>query len=172
MEGKTAFFHCVTKRPDTSFVMWYKDGVPLTDMHDLFERSLMGPDGSLSIDPTRMSDLGEYVCMVKNTEGEEQSARAYLNIQCKWLALLLFNKMFRFNVAEFLFIVKDKAKVIYAPQEVYLPYGQPAILDCHFRSNPPLTNLRWEKDGFLFDPYNVQVWLVNQMSFEIMSDVP
>lgn len=51
----------------------------------------------------------------------------------------------------------DKAKVVYAPKEVYLPYGQPAVLDCHFRSNPPLTNLRWEKDGFLFDPYNVQV---------------
>lgn len=39
---------------------------------------------------------------------------------------------------------------------MYFPFGQPAILDCHFRSNPPLTNLRWEKDGFLFDPYNVQ----------------
>lgn len=51
----------------------------------------------------------------------------------------------------------DKAKVVYAPKEIYLPYGQPAVLDCHFRSNPPLTNLRWEKDGFLFDPYNVQV---------------
>lgn len=52
--------------------------------------------------------------------------------------------------------VLDKAKVIYAPREVYLPYGKPALLDCHFRANPPLTNLRWEKDGFLFDPYNVQ----------------
>lgn len=52
--------------------------------------------------------------------------------------------------------VSVKAKVIYAPKEVYFPYGRPAILDCHFRSNPPLNNLRWEKDGFLFDPYNVQ----------------
>lgn len=50
----------------------------------------------------------------------------------------------------------DKAKVLYAPKEIYLPYGRPALLDCHFRANPPLTNLRWEKDGFLFDPYNVQ----------------
>lgn len=58
----------------------------------------------------------------------------------------------------FCYMLLDKAKVIYAPSEVYLPYGQPAILDCHFRSNPPLTNLRWEKDGFLFDPYNVQVY--------------
>lgn len=46
---------------------------------------------------------------------------------------------------------------MYAPPEVYLPFGKPAILDCHFRANPPLKNLRWEKDGFLFDPYNVQV---------------
>lgn len=51
----------------------------------------------------------------------------------------------------------DKAKVIFAPPEIHLPYGKSAVLDCHFRSNPPLTNLRWEKDGFLFDPYNVQV---------------
>ena len=52
--------------------------------------------------------------------------------------------------------ISDKAKVIYAPREVHLAYGRPAILDCHFRANPPLTNLRWEKDGYLFDPYNVQ----------------
>lgn len=50
----------------------------------------------------------------------------------------------------------DKAKVVYAPPEIHLPYGRPAIIDCHFRANPPLTNLRWEKDGFLFDPYNIQ----------------
>lgn len=55
----------------------------------------------------------------------------------------------------FCFRVADKAKVIYAPQEVFLAHGKPAILDCHFRANPPLTNLRWEKDGFLYDPYNV-----------------
>uniref|UniRef100_A0A336N3I8 CSON010025 protein n=1 Tax=Culicoides sonorensis TaxID=179676 RepID=A0A336N3I8_CULSO len=63
--------------------------------------------------------------------GDEQTVKAFLNVQYK-------------------------AKVIYAPKEVYFPYGRPGILDCHFRSNPPLTNLRWEKDGFLFDPYNVQ----------------
>jgi hypothetical protein len=45
---------------------------------------------------------------------------------------------------------------VFAPREIYFAFGQQAILDCHFRSNPPLTNLRWEKDGFLFDPYNVR----------------
>lgn len=131
MEGQTAFFHCVMKSPDVSTIRWYKDGKPLGELHDLVHRSYSAPDGSLSIDPTMMSDLGEYECVVRSDDGETQTARAFLNIQYK-------------------------AKVIYAPPEVYLPYGQPAILDCHFRSNPPLKNLRWEKDGFLFDPYNVQ----------------
>lgn len=40
---------------------------------------------------------------------------------------------------------------------MYFPFGLPALLGCHFRSNPPLTNLRWEKDGYLFDPFNIQV---------------
>uniref|UniRef100_A0A1A9UMY0 Ig-like domain-containing protein n=1 Tax=Glossina austeni TaxID=7395 RepID=A0A1A9UMY0_GLOAU len=117
MEGQTAFFHCVMKYPDTSMASWYKDGVLLQDIPDLMRRSYMGPHGSLSIDPTMMSDYGEYECQVRNNE--------------------------------------NKAKVIYAPPEVYLPYGQPAVLDCHFRANPPLKNLRWEKDGLLFDSYNV-----------------
>lgn len=64
-------------------------------------------------------------------------------------------------------VFSDKAKVIYAPTEIYLPYGRPATLDCHFRSNPPLTNLRWEKDGFLFDPYNVQVCIISFYSCHI-----
>ncbi|EDW77650.2 uncharacterized protein Dwil_GK24612 [Drosophila willistoni] len=129
-EGQTAFFHCVMKYPDSSQASWYKDGVLLQEVQDLVRRSYMGPDGSLSIDPTMMSDLGEYECKVRNQEGELQTAKAFLNIQYK-------------------------AKVIYAPPEVYLPYGQPAVLDCHFRANPPLKNLRWEKDGLLFDSYNV-----------------
>lgn len=48
-----------------------------------------------------------------------------------------------------------KAKVVYSPAEVFLAYGKPGTLDCHFHSNPPLTKIRWEKDGFLFDTYNV-----------------
>lgn len=85
MEGQTAFFHCVMKFPDASVATWFKDGVQLQDMQELFRRSYMGPDGSLSIDPTMMSDLGEYVCNVRNNEGEVQTAKAFLNIQCRLL---------------------------------------------------------------------------------------
>ncbi|XP_031624013.1 protein borderless isoform X4 [Contarinia nasturtii] len=131
MEGEMAFFHCVTKEPELSFATWYKDGIAISDLDDLGQRSVITSDGSLTINPTVMTDLGEYVCIVKSIENDEQQAKAYLNVQYK-------------------------AKVIYAPAEMYLPFGRPATLDCHFRSNPPLTNLRWEKDGFLYDPYNVQ----------------
>ncbi|KAK0156816.1 hypothetical protein PV328_012261, partial [Microctonus aethiopoides] len=97
---------------------------------DLRERAAVDDNGTLSIRPAAIGDLGEYTCIVTDIVGDQQSASAFLNVQYK-------------------------AKVIYAPREVYLPYGKPALLDCHFRANPPLTNLRWEKDGFLFDPYNV-----------------
>lgn len=61
-----------------------------------------------------------------------------------------------FKREELFLNVQYKAKVVYAPPDIHLPFGRPAMIDCHFRANPPLTNLRWEKDGFLFDPYNVQ----------------
>lgn len=72
------------KYPDNSQASWYKDGMLLQEIQDLVRRSYMGPDGSLSIDPTMMSDLGEYECKVRNNEGELQTAKAFLNIQCKY----------------------------------------------------------------------------------------
>ncbi|XP_012265467.1 protein borderless isoform X2 [Athalia rosae] len=130
MEGDTANFVCVTK--DTSSVVsWLREGVSVTEVEDLRNRATIRSDGTLTITSTAMGDLGEYTCVVANANSERQSASAFLNVQYK-------------------------AKVIYAPREVYLPYGRPGLLDCHFRANPPLTNLRWDKDGFLFDPYNVQ----------------
>ncbi|XP_017772996.1 PREDICTED: protein borderless isoform X2 [Nicrophorus vespilloides] len=130
MEHEEAHFSCVTKDKDT-IVTWYKDGIPLNELPDILQRSWISSEGSLTIRPAAMGDLGEYECEAVTPDGEKQSAKAYLNVQYK-------------------------AKVIYAPREIHLPYGRSAILDCHFRANPPLTNLRWEKDGFLFDPYNVQ----------------
>ncbi|XP_047991056.1 protein borderless-like [Leguminivora glycinivorella] len=87
------------------------------------------PNGSLVLPAALAADAGLYQCSVRH-EDRHQTAEAYLDVQYK-------------------------AKVIYAPEERYLPLGKPASLDCHFSANPPLTNLRWEKDGFLFDPYNV-----------------
>lgn len=65
------------------FVEWYKDGVPLLEMYDLINRSTFGPDGSLTILPTQMSDLGYYTCLVRNKANDTQDASAFLNVQCK-----------------------------------------------------------------------------------------
>ncbi|KAH0950984.1 hypothetical protein HN011_005222 [Eciton burchellii] len=130
MEGETIGFDCIAKGEGT-VVTWFREGVPIPDIQDLRRRVTVGANGTLTITSAAMGDLGEYTCVVTGENGDQQSASAFLNVQYK-------------------------AKVIYAPREVYLPYGKPALLDCHFRANPPLTNLRWEKDGFLFDPYNVQ----------------
>lgn len=84
MEGQTAFFSCVMKQQDTSRVEWFKSGTALLELDDLAHRSIVAPDGSLSIAPTLMSDLGEYVCVVHSFDGDEQSASAFLNIQCTY----------------------------------------------------------------------------------------
>lgn len=129
LEGQRAEFECRPKDPE-SIVTWYKDGEAITDLMDLEYRTILAGNGSLIIEHADITDPGEYECHVVNEEGEIQSASAFLDVQYK-------------------------AKIVYAPKERYLPYGKPASLDCHFSANPPLKNLRWEKDGFLFEPSNV-----------------
>uniref|UniRef100_A0A8D8WF01 Protein turtle n=1 Tax=Cacopsylla melanoneura TaxID=428564 RepID=A0A8D8WF01_9HEMI len=129
-EGDTVTFTCITKDKDAR-VNWYKDEVLLIELEELNARATISPEGSLTITPVSMTDPGNYKCEIINNEGETQQASAYLNVQYK-------------------------AKILFSPREVYFSYGRPGTLDCHFRANPTLTNLRWEKDGFLFDPYNVQ----------------
>lgn len=83
MEGEPAHFNCVVKHPDTSFVSWYKDSVLLTELNDLFHRSYLAPDGSLTISPTNMGDLGEFKCEIRDHNGDTQDAHAFLDVQCK-----------------------------------------------------------------------------------------
>ncbi|XP_068085306.1 protein borderless isoform X2 [Anabrus simplex] len=130
LEGGRAHFPCIIKNNSGAMVTWFKDGVELSSLEGMEGRYVVEDDGSLTIEPTDMTDPGEYLCVAQNLQGNKQTAGAFLDVQYK-------------------------AKVIYSPRQVHLPYGRPGVLDCHFRANPPLTNLRWEKDGFLFDPYNV-----------------
>ncbi|XP_048480681.1 protein borderless [Plutella xylostella] len=130
LEGERAEFECMPKNLET-IVQWYKDGTPIGAIPELATRAELVENGSLVIRKAESTDPGEYECHVQDTDGQVQSASAFLDVQYK-------------------------AKVVYAPKERYLLHGRPASLDCHFSANPPLTNLRWEKDGFLFDPYNVQ----------------
>lgn len=74
------------------FVTWYKDNVELEKYVDLSRRTSMVLDGSITINPTQMSDLGNYKCKIRSTSGDEQTASAYINVQCKllWVIKLAF----------------------------------------------------------------------------------
>ncbi|XP_050432656.1 protein borderless isoform X2 [Adelges cooleyi] len=128
MEHDSVHFTCVKEDPE-SIVQWYKDGIPLADLPYLKSRFHIAPEGSLDIYDAQLKDNGLYSCRIASGKGT-LLAGAYLNVQYK-------------------------AKIVYAPAKVFLAYSKPGNLDCHFHSNPPLTKIRWEKDGFLFDTYNV-----------------
>ncbi|VVC43644.1 Hypothetical protein CINCED_3A024981 [Cinara cedri] len=128
LEHESVHFSCV-KEDLESTVQWYKDGVPLDDLPILNGRFNVSLEGSLDIYDAGLNDNGFYLCRIMSAKGTF-SAGAFLNVQYK-------------------------AKIVYSPAEVFLAFGKPGTLDCHFHSNPPLTKIRWEKDGFLFDTYNV-----------------
>lgn len=82
MEGEEAQFACVTKDYAIK-VRWFKDGILLSEYKDLMTRSWVTKDNTLVIRPTDSGDYGEYECEATNVEGERQTARAFLNVQCK-----------------------------------------------------------------------------------------
>lgn len=84
-EGNSALFDCVVKEESTMSVTWLKDGKLISSYSDLLSRCIHHPNGSLTIRETSgLTDLGFYECRVKKIFGGEESARAFLNVQCKW----------------------------------------------------------------------------------------
>jgi hypothetical protein len=87
LEHQQAMFDCVVKEPTTSTITWLKDGKPISYYTDLFSRTSQHANGSLEIREALMNDLGFYSCHTKKIYGGEESAQAYLNVQCKLLKL-------------------------------------------------------------------------------------
>lgn len=82
VEGEEVQFPCLTKDFATR-VRWYKDRILLSNYQDLMTRSLIANDHTLMIKATDSGDYGEYECEASNAEGERQTAKAFLNVQCK-----------------------------------------------------------------------------------------
>ncbi|KAF6208589.1 hypothetical protein GE061_017047 [Apolygus lucorum] len=128
-EGNEARLECVSKDPNAR-VVWYKDDEYLSNIDDLQVRASTSPEGTLTLISTTPNDIGWYKCEVISTTGQIQSASAFLNVHYK-------------------------ARVVHTPRQVFLPIGRPGAIECTYMANPPVTRMRWEKDGFLFDPFNV-----------------
>lgn len=75
-------FTCIAKELGVE-IRWFKDGMPLQELENIFHRSRIDNEGSLTIHATEMGDLGEYICEAINYLKESQSARAFLNVQCE-----------------------------------------------------------------------------------------
>lgn len=54
----------------------------------------VGADGTLTITSAAMGDLGEYTCVVTGENGDQQSASAFLNVQCESNATFCCNVLF------------------------------------------------------------------------------
>ena len=55
----------------------------LLSQQDLRRRASIDTNGTLIIKSAAMGDFGEYTCMVTGETGDQQSASAFLNVQCK-----------------------------------------------------------------------------------------
>lgn len=82
LEGERAEFECMPKNLET-IVQWYKDGTPIGAIPELATRAELVENGSLVIRKAESTDPGEYECHVQDTDGQVQSASAFLDVQCK-----------------------------------------------------------------------------------------
>lgn len=81
LESERAELECMPKDPESA-VQWYKEGVALSELPELTQRSELPTNGSLVIRKTASTDLGEFECRVSAPDGQLQSATAFLDVQC------------------------------------------------------------------------------------------
>ncbi|XP_051719377.1 protein turtle homolog B isoform X5 [Ctenopharyngodon idella] len=100
---------------------WEEDNVYFKN--DLKLRVRIFIDGTLIIYRVKPEDAGKYTCSPSNSLGISPSASAYLTVQYP-------------------------ARVVNMPPVIYVPRKLPGIIRCPVDANPPVTSVRWEKDGY------------------------
>ncbi|KAM7374885.1 hypothetical protein PAMP_007519 [Pampus punctatissimus] len=79
-------------------------------------------DGSLIIAQVKPEDAGKYTCAPSNSLGRPPTASAYLTVQYP-------------------------ARVVNMPSVIYVAIGLPGFIRCPVDANPPVTLVKWKKDG-------------------------
>ncbi|KAF7205648.1 protein turtle homolog B isoform X3 [Nothobranchius furzeri] len=121
--SQDAFFTCQAEAyPRNLTYSWFWEEDNVFFKNDLKRRVSILIDGSLIIAQVKPEDAGKYTCAPSNSLGRPPSASAFLTVQYP-------------------------ARVVNMPPVIYVAIGLPGIIRCPVDANPPLTLVKWKKDG-------------------------
>ncbi|XP_036380045.1 protein turtle homolog B isoform X3 [Megalops cyprinoides] len=121
--SQDAFFTCQAEAyPGNLTYTWFWEEDNVFFKNDLKRRVRILIDGSLIISQVKPEDAGRYTCSPSNSLGRPPSASAYLTVQYP-------------------------ARVVNMPPVIYVAIGLPGFIRCPVDANPPVTSVRWKKDG-------------------------
>ncbi|KAL7853908.1 hypothetical protein AOLI_G00207520 [Acnodon oligacanthus] len=121
--SQDAFFTCQAEAyPGNLTYTWFWEEDNVFFKNDLKRRVRILIDGSLIIAQVKPEDAGKYTCSPSNSLGRPPSASAYL-------------------------IVQYPARVVNMPPVIYVAIGLPGYIRCPVDANPPVTSVKWRKDG-------------------------
>ncbi|XP_030633706.1 protein turtle homolog B [Chanos chanos] len=122
--SQNALFTCQAEAyPGNLTYTWFWEEDNVYFKNDLKLRVRILIDGTLIIFRVKPEDAGKYTCSPSNSLGISPSASAYLTVQYP-------------------------ARVVNMPPVIYVPRKLPGIIRCPVDANPPVTSVRWEKDGY------------------------
>uniref|UniRef100_A0A8C9VAC6 Immunoglobulin superfamily member 9B n=1 Tax=Scleropages formosus TaxID=113540 RepID=A0A8C9VAC6_SCLFO len=121
--SQDAFFTCQAEAyPGNLTYTWFWEEDNVFFKNDLKRRVSILIDGSLIISQVKPEDAGKYTCSPSNSLGRPPSASAHLTVQYP-------------------------ARVVNMPPVIYVAIGLPGYIRCPVDANPPVTSVKWKKDG-------------------------
>ncbi|KAG7224646.1 hypothetical protein INR49_011399, partial [Caranx melampygus] len=121
--SQDAFFTCQAEAyPRNLTYTWFWEEDNVFFKNDLKRRVSILIDGSLIIAQVKPEDAGKYTCAPSNSLGQPPTASAYLSVQYP-------------------------ARVVNMPSVIYVAIGLPGFIRCPVDANPPVTLVKWKKDG-------------------------
>ncbi|RLV98112.1 hypothetical protein DV515_00011076 [Chloebia gouldiae] len=121
--SQDALFTCQAEAyPGNLTYLWYWEEENVYFKNDLKLRVRILIDGTLIIFRVKPEDAGKYTCIPSNSLGRSPSASAYLTVQYP-------------------------ARVVNMPPIIYVPIGIHGYIRCPVEAEPPVTLVKWNKDG-------------------------
>ncbi|KFQ29544.1 Protein turtle B, partial [Merops nubicus] len=121
--SQDALFTCQAEAyPGNLTYLWYWEEENVYFKNDLKLRVRILIDGTLIIFRVKPEDAGKYTCIPSNSLGRSPSASAYLTVQYP-------------------------ARVVNMPPVIYIPIGIHGYIRCPVEAEPPVTLVKWNKDG-------------------------